>query len=220
MAYRRYNRRYRRRRRPYYRPRKPVRYRVADMAYKGYRLASRLAKMVNVEYKQNTTSFAGASYPTYVGTINNLCDPAQGDTDITRDGDSIKVQKLHAEGVVYGDGTNNSTLRVIIFWDTQNKVSAVTDLLEVTGSAVAPFSPKVYDKRFQTKVLWDRKFNTFPTGRATIPFKIDIPIGMHTNFDNGTQTITSGALKILVISDNATVGARLSGIFRCLFTDN
>lgn len=226
MAYRRrYRKRnYRRRRRPRYRrkaPAKPKRYVVADMAYKGFKLASHLAGLVNIEMKHQDIS--NNVTPSRTGTIQILNAIPQGDTDVSRDGDSLKMQHYSLHGRI----THNSSsvqagqqVRVMIIFDDQVKVGTAADVLNQTTTQYAVLSHKDYDKRFQTKVLYDRTFLVNPQ-RPDMIFNINLNINKHTQYEAGTTTVNTGSLKMLYISDEGS--ANLPGFeytSRLTFTDN
>lgn len=176
------------------------------MAYKALRLARKVANAVNVEYKIYDTTITGVT-PDWAGTSSVLNIPAQGTTQTTRIGDSIKCQNLTLRGAVYANttaGTSN-LVRLILIWDEQNQYSTLSDLLEVTGSTQAVFSPKNYGRRFRSKVLWDRLFNvSVAQGVSVIPFDEVFQLDVHTQFSAGTTTQFSGSLRLVMLSDKVT----------------
>lgn len=176
---------------------------AGSMAYSAYKLASKVAKMVNAEEKfHETTQNAAVDYNGSLVTLNNM---AQGDTDGTRDGDSIKCTHLSVKGYIDAAAVNNTVARLIIFEDKQNQVAAVTDFLTATGAVTAPLGFKVYDKRFRTKVLFDKTWHMCDTGANNVSFECELPLGHHTQFDSGTTTINTGAYKYIVISNRSSV---------------
>lgn len=218
--YRPRNRRYRRYRRKAPIPvRDPAIVKVARTAYNGYRLARKLANAVNIEYKFSDTT-ANAS-PDQSGILYTLNDMAQGDSDSTRDGDSVKIQNLVIRGSMNkGASATNSWCRMLIFWDKDNLVTAATDILEnYMGSATAPFAPKNHDRRFQTRVLYDKVFSLDASNSAR-NFEQVIKIDQHTNYNEGTTTIYRGALKLLFISNESVNYPFVQYIARISYTDN
>lgn len=179
-----------------------------SMAYKALRLARKVADAVNVEYKIFDSSSASVQ-PDYNGSIITLNNMAQGTTDVTRIGDSIKNQNI----VIRGGVTNTTTAstynrtRIILVWDEQNQISTIADLLEATGSSQVVLSPKHYDKRFRSNVLYDQTFSTSTyTGSQAFfrDWEINLPINKHTQFSAGTTTVNTGALKLILISSGVT----------------
>lgn len=188
------------------------------MAYSALVMAKRLKDMVNTEYKFYDVN--NGSNPDWTGSLSTLNTPNQGSTDSTRIGDSIKCQNLTLRGYITANAASAAFVRMMIIWDPQAKSATTADILEYTGSVYAPFSPKDYDKRFQTRVLLDKTFNVMPADVIQREFDYVIPIDQHTQFEAGGIGINSGALKILLISN---LSANLPGVFyqaRLSYTDN
>lgn len=194
---------------------------AGSMAYSALKMAKRLKDMVNTEYKYYDQQ-VNASYD-HTGNLNILNTPAQGQTDTTRIGDSIKIQNLTLRGYIYANALATSTLfRLMVIWDPQNKSSATSDILQNIASVYAPISPKNYDKKFQTKVLLDKCYSIVSGGAdsAMRQFDFVLPINQHTQFDAASTTINTGALKILLVS---AAGANLPTCVysaRVTYTDN
>lgn len=207
-------------------PKKPMRYQVADMAYSGYKLAKRIWDVVNVEYKYHDTSL-NSSEINYSGTLTLLNDPAQGDTDLTRDGDSIKNQNLTVDVMISHHSTQAQVARFLIVWDKQGSVSGVDTILDstYTGSVLAPLARKDRDDRFKTRILYDSGALDLPpstTSRAYTLRTINLPINMHTQFEAGTTTINTGRLYFLHIGSRNTASnnATMYMVSRVTYTDN
>lgn len=218
MAYRRnYRRPYPRRRN--YRKRYPKRSNgYASMAYKGLRLATRLARLVNVEKKmyeiQNTLT------PATTGTVVALANPAQGDTDITRDGDSIKPLNLHIKLLArFNSSATRSGLRVTIV-RTKYERAVQPTLLTVFGSSTpALVANKDWDNRFDTKILYDRVFRLDAEHEQFMVDKM-IRLDGHIQFDGGSTDTNNGGIFMLVYSDEATNYPSLLYQTRMIFVDN
>lgn len=191
-----------------------------SIAWKAFRLAKKVADAVNVEYKYTQIDDTGTAQ-SYSGGYAEICSPVVGTSDITRIGDSIKIQHLSLRGCAkYNSaGSDGQTVRLVIFKDKQNKVSAVSDIVDSVGTVTAPFFNKVYDNRFQTKFIYDRTFYV-NSQKIEVPFHIELPINMHKQFQAGTTTVQSGSLKYLIISDQATNGPSITMHGRVTFTDN
>lgn len=223
---RRYGRRrnYRRRRQPR-RPRyrKPMRYRVADMAYNGYRLAVKLARYVNAEEKYHDATLTGSTLDHTSGIVTTLNNPAQGDTDLTRDGDSIKITRITGSVMCFGNAGSNTISRFWIIWDPQNAVTTLAQHWE-TGAATSILGNKDHDLRFRSRVLYDSGPMPHVLSSSTYvrTRKINIPVFKHTQFEAGTTTINTGAIKIIAMSDqaNATNEPTLRAQLRVHFIDN
>lgn len=194
---------------------------IAGTALTALKIGRRLMDVVNTEYKYNPAS--GNNTPIdYNGVLGILNNPAQGITDTTRTGDSIKCQHLTMRGVITRNPSGDSVFRVVILW-VQNPIPSLSaaSIFQYAGSVQSAISPKLYDNRFQTKFLIDRTY-VMDTDESTRKFTINLPINRHTQFDQSTATITTGILYVLFISDASPAGADpdVTWNSRLTFTDN
>lgn len=188
-----------------------------NMAKKAFNLASKVAAVVNTEYKQLDTNITLADH-TYNGTIVNLCNPAQGTAVNQRTGDSIKMKNLTFRGEC-ARNAQDEVMRLIVFIDKENTINAGSDLLQSVGNSNAPFSPKKDNNKFDTKVLLDRTYRLTPD---TSLLKVDfvLKLNQHLHFDAGSQTVDKNALKLAVFTQVATGGAKLAYYTRVTYVDN
>lgn len=182
-----------------------------------YKDVMALKRLVNAEVKFADASISGNVLNT--GGLFTLNNPPQGDTDSSRDGDSLKNQSINIRyrWQYKGEACNG---RIMVLHDKQNKVSAVTDVLD--SGYIGLFSsiaPKDYDKRFETQVLYDQVTQISSENPISI-HNINLPLGFHTQFENGSTTVNTGALKMLYISDATTNDPNLIMMSRLQFTDN
>lgn len=182
-------------------------------------LARRVAKMVNAEYKFFDVNESLVNVPPS-GYLPGLCTPAQGDTDSNRNGDSIKMQTLTFRADVYRN-TVDSEFRLILLMDKQVKVTGLSDVLESANTVYSVISPKKYDNRFQTQVLYDQRYY-LTADNPTININLVKHIRQHTQFSAGTTTATSGKLLAIFVSDQSTGinQPTITYYSRCTFTDN
>lgn len=189
------------------------------IAWKALRLARKVANAVNVEYKHlNILDTSTASYNGYFAQINNCL---QGTTDSNRIGDSIKCQNLTLRATMTRAGSTDSKVRCLVIWDKQAKTTSASDVLEQTGNSYAPLSPKNYDKRFQTKVLFDRTV-ILTSNDPQREIDVVIPIDQHTQYVGASNVVNTGFLGLIFISDQVA-GATAPAIqyyARMTFTDN
>lgn len=182
-----------------------------------YRDVRRLKDMVNVEYKEHTVLVNDGPI-NWDGVSNipifNLV--PSGINDNQRIGDSIKCQNLTIRGSLRNNPANKETstgfiqammVRMIIFWDKQNKTTTGNDLLQHVGSRLAPLSQKKEDNKYDSKIILDRTFRiSYQTPIKT--FKYVIPLNKHTHFnralDDTDPIIENNALKIFFVSDVPT----------------
>lgn len=187
-------------------------------AMKAMREIRKVKTQMNAEHKYLDYNISALNVD-YNGHQYNLNVMAQGDTDTTRDGDSIKVLNDSINLVVTRNGAD-ALVRVIVFWDQMAKYSAVGNFLATTGSILAPLSPRNHDSRFWFKTLYDQVYSVTADQPQQMD-KIRIKINRHTQFDAGTTTVDSGVLRILLISDQVTSNLPVVDFTsRCFFTDN
>lgn len=197
---------------------------VADVARSAYRIASKIKDVINIETKSyilgqtavapDPLSSTGTfSYSAMTPVTLNV--PAQGTEDFQRIGDSIKIHHLRfAFTVQKSDQVSDQQYRLIILWDEGNSVIAASDVLYSTllGTTGALLSPKDWDKRFDSRVLYDRVFNqnslTYNTttayGYDVQSHVVELPIKKHTQFEAGSTSIVTGALKFIFVSNHVT----------------
>lgn len=218
--------RYYKRRRRRYRPRKRnFIHSIANAAFTGARIAKKLADVVNVEYKRMEGSMVNTSVPQsgYVFPISDQI--VQGDADTSRDGDSLKNQRLtmRIRGTNKGSSFNN--LRFIILVDKQARsVSdpgwSLSDWFTHVGGPNATLSAKLYDNRFQTKILMDRTIYVNNNDFVTKEFHVNLPLNFHTQYVSGTTTVSTNRLMLIAISDAATNIPEFNAVWGLTFTDN
>lgn len=188
---------------------------LASKAWEGVKM---LKDVVNTEYKYFDVAENNVNVD-YNGYLPGLCTPGQGDTDSQRDGDRLKMQNLTFRAQLKRNGAD-ADIRVIILMDKQVKVASASDVLESTGAAAnATISPKNYDKRYQTRILYDRRWQ-LSTDRPQIDITFTKQLNMHTQFSAGTTTITSGKLMAIFISNINASTPQISYYSRVTYTDN
>lgn len=227
-----------------YRRREPRRERdtfdeVAGVARSAYRIASKIKDVINIETKSYMSGQTAASPDpaaltatfNWSGMIPVIVNGMQlGDEDFQRIGDSIKVHRLKLLLRIEKPNTNDdSKNRLIVYWDEGNSATVASDVLysSLLGTNIGFMSPKDWDKRHDTRIIYDKYLNqhsdtynaTTSYGYDQIFHVVDIPIGLHTQFEAGTQTIVTGALKFFLVSD-ATTNSTLSYQTMITYTDD
>lgn len=213
---------------------------VADMARSGYHLAKRIADLVNIESKcyyigqlfSDPVPHPQVMAPTWSTMTPVIINrPELGDNDYQRISDSIKIQHLDVMfNLKYASATNGRrTYRVIIYWDETNSTTASTDILEAGffGTSLIVTIPKDWEEKSNTKILYDENHYIEPTYPSTaaiyapINWRVSMPINKHTQFDNGSRTIVTGALKMFACCDEAATGdTTLEYTARIIYTDD
>ena len=133
-----------------------------DMSSKALRVASGVAKLVNVEKKFNNVA-ASAQPMSTTSTFVALSGIPQGDKQTERQGNSIKAYNNHLRAnITMNPSATASTVRVILFSDRNSNgtVPSISDLLQTAGGAsamVAQLNPDYAGIRFQ--VYMDRNIN-------------------------------------------------------------
>lgn len=127
---------------------------TARVAHQAYNMARVVASIVNSEKKYYDTTF---SYDTNtVASVSCLTNMAQGDTNITRNGNTIALKSLQVHGYWQSDtAVPNEQCRVMIVKDNDNlggTAPTISDILEPPGG-VLQLRNKNTPKRF--KVLFD-----------------------------------------------------------------
>lgn len=125
------------------------------VAHQAYSMAKVVASIVNSEKKYYDSSVA---YNTdTVASVTCLTNMAQGDTNITRNGNSIALKSLQVHGYWQGDtGVPSEQCRIMIVRDNDNlggTAPTIADVLESPGG-VLQLRNKNTPKRFT--VLYDK----------------------------------------------------------------
>lgn len=175
------------------------------------RQKKQVKRIINAEHEPKyILSASSYQYIDSNGWTLDLSPIAQGDTDVSRDGDQVRPRSLVFNYQIF---LNNSTVtacqaRVIIFrwipFDTT--APTVADLLNSTGSNYSVMSTFVHDKRDNFEVLYDNYHmaTTWLNGSSTQPYYKDINIPLTANkpikFVAGS-TVGENKIYALVICD-------------------
>lgn len=130
---------------------------TARIAHQAYNMAKVVASIVNSEKKYFDVGIAYDTNTT--ASVTCLTNMAQGDTNITRNGNTIALKSLQVHGYWQGDtGVPSEQCRVMIVRDNDNlggTAPTITDILESPGG-VLQLRNKNTPKRFT--VLYDHIF--------------------------------------------------------------
>ena len=214
-------------RRPYQRTRMPKAKSEADIAWslakKAMRGVNAIRKLVNVEHKfvtqEDITPVASST-----GSVTLLNGVARGDTAESRDGASIRFTRFlgNFQLKMSSSGYNTWT-RVILFVYHENNASA-----KVLGNILQTSDTKAMlqeDNESKFTVLKDRTFAQTVTASQTAAWTWDVPLNFHSTYTVGASTgaatdLQTGALYLLVLSNEATNTPTLSLTCRSTFIDN
>lgn len=188
-----------------------------QVASKAYSMAKVVAAIVNAEKKYFDVNTADAGCDT-TAQITCLTNMAQGDTNITRDGNTVALKSLQIEGYVNFDtAVPYESVRIMLIRDNDNlggTAPTVTDVLE--SSNVMALRNKNTPKRFT--VLMDR-FMTCDKDHLGKRYSYYHKFGMmkdkqgnptrshHLYFDGvNAADYTRGHLFLIVLGNTATAG--------------
>jgi hypothetical protein len=152
----------------------------------------------------------------------------QGDTDTTRDGDALFNMNVHIRASLWHDpqtGNQGASagFRFILFFDKSNTISSVGDLLDLSGDdETNMLSPIDWDIRKQVTILHDSMTSVDGVWKERLLREWVFPLKKSTQFEAGTTTITTNALKGLWISDRASTDSYLPKLiyyYRITFKD-
>lgn len=232
MAYR---RRYRRRgggRRNRHRKAQPSSWmttaqQVGNTAYKAWNLATKIARMVNVEYKYNYLAINADAISTS-GQIYQIQTPAQGDGPAHRDGISIKCIRLSGRIGIQLDPSAttpyNSMMRLILFRGKNEDQStpAVSDILDSTATTPYLASKPPGGDKYRTKIIYDKLYQLSANGTQQRVLNWNFKLYGHTTFASGSTNIENGGLWLLAISSTLSSAKPplLSAELKFTYTDN
>jgi hypothetical protein len=171
-------------------------------------------KIADVLYTNSAVDYDGDNQ-----TLNGI---SQGDSDTTRDGDSIMCKSLHIHGQVASDGADIGCIRVIVVHDFQNTLTLIDDVIETTGSGTAFLSHINWDQRKSFKVLSDRRYQVMESWKDFNQFDLNMKLGIRTQFAAGQSTIVTGAIKVFCISSSDPTDMNLPNLWfraRIIYSD-
>lgn len=194
---------------------------VLKTANNAMRTAKKIRSLINVEYKTHDVT-ASAQNITNSGTILYLTGIDVGDTDETRDGNTIKITRFQGRAkVTQHASATTTTVRIIVFRDRSTS-GVVPTIAQVLKSA-SPLSPLNLDYRKRFQILNDKMF-TFDSAKQKIRpmkwFKKMQNQVVYSGSGTSTTTSMSNGLYLLYISDEGTNYPTISYDFRMRFLDN
>lgn len=182
-----------------------------------------IKRMINVEYKHHNVDDTAGTAVTNSGTnLDDLCVIPIGDDEISRDGTSIKpINLVMRYALTKHASATNTLVRLVIFRTKFENDTAPT------VASIFPSNPllksKIADKRFSTKILYDKYFTLTSSGQSMRAGTIALKLHGHINYDGGETTgddKEAGGIYLLAVSSEATNTPTLSYFTRLTFTDN
>lgn len=217
----------RRRRTTFYR-RNRKGYDWAGMAKAAYKTAKTAISLLNVEHKVFDVTQAGVGVSSS-GLLNQLHLISQGDTQVTRDGNEIKLESLLVRFTATIEPLNTPTtrLRYILFKDMQSlpgaAAPAVSDLLENTSfPIISPLNIVNANAGQRFVILKDKVFELDAVKRPQFTYEKFMKISDHLHYVGANTTdIISPVYYILFISDQSSMNDPTVEFYvRSRFIDN
>lgn len=163
-----------------------------------------IKQMIDQHFKANTElKWFAVNFNSnldYGGVIVGLTTVTQGDTDQTRDGDSLNRESIHVQyQLVRGDVTN--ALRLVLFSWGLNTVPTPSDIWTNLGSSYAPYGIIFPDAQQYVKVLDDRMYSVGDVN-TNIVDAMKLKLSGKMQFASSTSTGTN-KIYLFAISDSA-----------------
>lgn len=195
------------------------------MAKRALDLAKQVKGLVNTEFKSINYP-SGSDTPATTGTVDCLTLVAQGDTAITRNGNSIKAKSLSFKARLSIHGTASSTVvRIMLILDKEfdQALPTLANILDSTD--VKAHMNLDYAKRF--KVLRNKIFiierGAGDSGPQQLYYEDYIPLDLKIRYDAGTAAAADAKenqLLLVMLSSEPTNTPTVSWSSRVRFIDN
>ncbi len=180
-----------------------------------------IKKLINVEKKfaNNTITTAGST----TATIAHLSTVAQGDTQLTRDGLSIKPQYLQVRALLTAHSSaGNSTFRFMVVRDNQQVADTNPTVLQVL-EAQSPQSMRSMEDIGRFNILYDLVWNTGNNGGESLHKVIiqNLPLSGHIRYNGSAATdVQKGGIFLIYFGNQAANTTTVACETRLVFTDN
>lgn len=200
-------------------------YSVGDLARYAYSGVKRLKRLVNVEQKKADTNIGLTPTDAKTDTtyVSHLTAIAQGDTDQTRSGNSIKPLSLYVQGFVSKHASATATtVRMLIVRDKMQTADSIPGTGTIIDSDAgyqinAPLNNETvgrFDILKDVKILVDSQ-----TPKRL--FKYFITLDGHIRYNGATSgDIQKNGLFCCLVSDEATNTPTVAYTSRLTFADN
>lgn len=184
-----------------------------------------IRKLINIEEKILDTSAASAAFD-QTGTVTPVSQIVQGLDFTNRVGDSIKLQYVQFHYRIFKNPTATQTVvRIILFRDNdcQGATPAIGDLLQATGTAVAPLTFRDFLNRKRFAILHDKLSTVNSTGESTFTVSFETAHEGHILFLGTAANAASqgkGSMFVAVVSDESLNTPTIAFQCRLVFTDD
>lgn len=218
-------RQYQRKKRNYKRTNLPwyqKKYSTQQLAYKAWNAAKYLKGLVNSELYHYDSTFNTTIPGT--GSMTLLNGIAQGDTSVTRTGNSILMKNAtyRFKIVINSSVTANTTVLFMLLWDTQqiaDTTPAVTDVLKT--AATQSLLNLNAQGRFQIVMRKTLVLTPATGARPAMEIKGFHKFHTHTKYNGANATdIQKNGLYWLMVSSESTNTPTIEGEVRVAYHDN
>lgn len=201
-----------------------------DYARTAWRAAMQLKRIVNVEHKTFDYAETGIA-ATASWQIRNLSGISQGDTDNTRDGDSVKPLSISVRILLRGAGgsqdTNRNYLRIILLRGKHENGDGTTQYLDAYEDGAAGIVDllkfKQAEERYNSTTLHDKTYSVSPTvsmSNDTYNFmEFVVKLNGHIDFPGTGTAPNNGGLYLLFATVDPS-GQAFDVHSRIIYTDN
>lgn len=139
------------------------------------------------------------------GLIVDVSAVAQGDTDITRDGDKLMPTSLEVGFNLIGE-TYSGICRLVVFRWKEASIPLVSEIFQGSGGAYATIQPFDHDERSRFEVLADKRYSVSNNGGTeivTTRFRLKLA-KKRIEFIGGSTT-GRNKIYVIMISDRSLV---------------
>jgi len=182
---------------------------------------AKIAKIVNSRELHFFDQSVSTVVPNWGGAMTSLVRPAVGDTDLTRTGDKIYIEKIELRLNLFASGAGNATTRFILFRDKGNAMVS-NAVLDTTYQGTPNFINTPYDMDFFNKmytVLYDKTLAVDSVSNAIDIIKISKKVQRQCSYIDGTTSPTSGELWLWYCSSQATPNVFFNMVSRTYYSD-
>lgn len=199
---------------------------VTDKASKALAIATKVARLINVEIKHFDTS-TGTSWlnPDHTtGSIGSLFNISQGTSVNTRTGDSIKLYGVNIKGLAAtGGGAQFFRVLLVRGLNERGTAPALNTIYSTTGSQAIMHSLRNVDWDSTYKILAQRTI-FFPSNSGDYEsrryWNINMRLSHHIVYNKGANSAETGGLYLVFLSDAASNIPNVQYTARLRFIDN
>ncbi len=178
---------------------------AASIALKALSIALAVKRLINVERKFHDVSISAGISNT--GTFTNLSNIATGDTNITRNGNSIKAVSLQARWTLTINAAATETV-VRAIWFRDNEQDGVDPTqVELLGASADIRSLLDLNSFGRFTILKDQIISLSENGKTVFSGKFYLKMNNHVRYSSTAAADASnrkGALYLFLLSNEAT----------------